>query len=65
MNIPASDLEHLRKILDTWDASFIPEGTTVAHEQNAAVFRDKNGVPRMAMPWEDYEAILKWKREQK
>lgn len=53
------DLAHLKEILDRWGPG-VPEGLTATRDGDAALFHDKNGVLRMAMPWEDYEAIQKW-----
>jgi hypothetical protein len=52
-------LTHLKQILDSWSL-VLPKDMAVTREGCAAVFRDKDGVLRMTMPWEDYEAVLKW-----
>ena len=38
----------------------IPKNLTVSREKGLAIFKDKDNIPRLAMPWEDYEAVLKW-----
>lgn len=55
-------LTHLKQILDSWGPG-IPEGLTATREGDAALFHDERGALRMAMPWEDYEAIQKWHKE--
>lgn len=58
----AKQFAHLTQILDSWGPG-IPDGLTATREGDAALFRDKDGVLRMVMHWEDYEAILKWHKE--
>ncbi len=46
------------------ESPIIPKGLKVTREKDLAIFKDKDGIPRLAMPWEDYEAILMWKRDE-
>ena len=56
------ELKRLKDTIDNWSL-ILPKDMTVVHENELAIFSDRNGVVRMTMPWEDYRAILKWKEE--
>jgi len=53
MMITEDDLKPLAEQLDKW--SLLPKNCTVTREVDYALFKDKNGVLRMTMPWEDYK----------
>ena len=61
-------LQKIKDIVDSWDCSFLPKEygpytAQLANEDDPTgivEFKDKNGIARMQMPREDYDAIRKY-----
>ncbi|MCK9567692.1 YgdI/YgdR family lipoprotein [Candidatus Pacearchaeota archaeon] len=72
MMINDEDLQKIKEIIDSWDCVFLPKEhgpytVSLVDEKDPTgmvEFKDRNGIPRMQLPREDYDSIKEYRESE-